>query len=97
MSAEYRSLSEVMKTVMYVVFAECRDNCLWYDAMCADEKSARPDWTLRFRIPLEDVAGATFPAMDIQRIYYMRWIRKELLLYKEEQETIAKAKEDWEP
>ena len=93
-----RSLLEVMKTLVHITFVECRDGCLWYDAWCADDVSMRVDWTLRFRIPLEDVAGGTFPAEEHEECrFYQRWIRKELLLLTEEQAMVAKAKEDWQP
>ncbi len=95
MSTAHRSLLEVMKTVFEVNFIECSDGHLWYEAYCSDGNGIRPEWTLRFRIPLEDVAGGTFPAKDEKCAYYQRWIRKELLHHAEEQEMIAKAKAEW--
>ncbi len=92
-----RSLLEVMKSAEHLDFVECRDGALWYILTCSDKTECSPIPAILFRIPLEDVAGGTFPASTDECGYYMRWIRKELLLQKEEQEMIAKAKEEWKP
>jgi hypothetical protein len=92
-----RSLLEVMKSAVYVHFVECRDKCLWYDLACADDVCVRPEWTLRFRIPLEDTLGGTFPSGDAGCGYYQRWIRQELELQKKEAAMVAQAREEWKP
>lgn len=59
-----------------VRFVECRDGALWYRVLYLDDAGAYR-W-FDFPIPLEDVAGATFPASDPKRVYYMRWLRRHL-------------------
>lgn len=80
---------------MHVFFVECRDKCLWYDLYQTDGYAVDPKLTLRFRIPLEDTLGGTFPSTDDNPRYYQRWIRQELELQKKVAATIAQARVEW--
>ena len=88
-----RTLLETMKAAKEITFVECLGGNLWYRLVCHDGLSG---WDLKFRIPLDEVAGGVFPARDIECKYYQRWIRKELELQKAENEMIEKARAEWE-
>ena len=76
------SLPTIKQLVSYdggghVLFVECRDGALWYRVHYLSEEFFER-CAFDFPIPLEDTAGAVFPASDEKRIYYMRWMRKHL-------------------
>lgn len=96
-------LLDIIKTAFYVHFEECRDGALWYsvtygvsDNAVYGESALENAVQYAFRIPLEDVAGAVFPATDENPKYYMRWIRKQLEVDAEQKKTIADAKAAWQ-
>jgi hypothetical protein len=49
---------------------------------------------LDFRVPKEDLRGATFKLWDSPKVF-MRWIRKELERQEDEQKMIEQARKDW--
>lgn len=90
-------LLDIMKSAFYVHFEECRDGALWYVVSYGAEDAELEAEQFAFRIPLTDVSGAVFPAMDENPKYYQRWIREQLEANAAEAQMIAQARAEWNP